>query len=105
MSTSPPEPDYINTKALEGLARAFDHAVRAKCDLGVEPNIVRDEATKETVVKARAMVQDQRQLQVSFWRAFSPLKAIIRLRDDIRLRRYNREWIKNNIDKPRHVQS
>jgi hypothetical protein len=106
MSTTPSDPNYINTKALEGLMRAFDRAISGKYSpqsaepFNVEPQVKMVEACDSTEV----IVQRHKHTP-SPWERFSPLKNIIRFRDSIRLRRYNREWIKNNIDNQSHVQS
>jgi len=34
--------------------------------------------------------------KLSFWQTFAPLMVIRRFWDAIRLRKYNREWLKNN---------
>lgn len=97
MSTTPSDPDYINTKAFERFMRAFDSAITGKYGLDVPEQ----PSTKTLMVELRERVEtleQQRQArQSSFWYTFPPLRNIIHLRDNIRLRRYNREWIKNNI--------
>jgi hypothetical protein len=103
MSNTPSDPDYINTKALEGFMRAFDHAVEGQYNLGTPnigtPNMDRDALRKLMVEERerREILEQQAQAhQASFWYTFAPLKLLRRFRDTIRLRRYNREWSKNN---------
>ena len=43
MGTTPSDPDYINTKALERFMRAFDYALKGKYGIGDKPHAV-DEA-------------------------------------------------------------
>lgn len=94
MSNTPSDPDYINTKALEGFVRAFDRVMTAKLGLDA-PEMPRPE---EFLRAARERLKQQEHARrLSIWHTFPPLRAIIRFRDNIRLRRYNREWIKNNI--------
>ena len=47
----------------------------------------------ESREREQQLEEHQRQ---SFWQGFPLLNTIRRFRDDIRLRRYNREWLKNN---------
>ena len=92
MSSTPSDPGYVNPKALEGFARAFDRVISSKYNLpqNVQPQI--------TVVEAcQRSVREVLMRKPSLWRKLSPLKAIRRLRDDLRLRKYNRQWTKNNI--------
>ena len=102
MGTTPSDPDYINTKALERFARAFDYVVRGQARLAttaphhVGPHNSGSEDAKQSSVNAPAQL-DLQDHGISFWHWFPLTNAIIRLRDDIRLRKYNSEWIKNNI--------
>ena len=101
MSSKPSDPDYINTKALERFMRSFDYVLRAKYNhdhsLGsIAPDNVGSKGTGKMLMKARAIVE-RHDPRLSFWYTFPPTNAILRFRDDIRLRKYNREWIKNNI--------
>lgn len=93
------DPNYINAKALEGFMRTFDYALNGQYNLGTQ-NVDAD-ALKKLMVEERErrerLEQQKQTLQASFWLTFPPLKAILPFRDNIRLRRYNREWIKNNI--------
>jgi len=91
---TPSDHDYINVKAFERFVRAFDSALAGKYGFGFgTPN-------RNTVVCKEAMEQQEQYAQthrLSFWLTFPPIKALRRLRDDIRLRKYNDEWLKNNI--------
>lgn len=102
MSTTP-NPDYPNPKRLAGLMRSFDQVVSA--------NYLQDEPRKLDpnelnvdlkALKAQCREEDERLereglAQVSPWYTFPLFKAIRRYRDNIRLRNYNRDWIKINI--------
>ncbi len=97
VSATPSDDDYINTKALEGFARAFDRVLRGKYDLsGGAMTSVQTPPTAKTRTPM-PMGEYREDAHLSFWHSFSFLKSLIRFRDNIRLRRYNREWIKNNI--------
>lgn len=111
-----PNPDYPNPKRLEGMMRSFDYAVRGRCGLGsaeprnadpqaAKPQKLDLEAIRTIMALARACAPtreekiEQRMPQAhrqSFWHTFSPLMAIRYIRDTIKLRKYNREWSKNN---------
>ncbi len=97
-NTLPSGPDIVNTKALEGFMRAFDKAMGYR--LGNFPKFDTQgtmvEASKPTfTIATRAKRIGPSCWRPSFWR--SPLKTIVFFLDDLRLRKYNREWIKNNI--------
>ena len=102
MSNTPPsDPNHINTKALEGLVHAFDRAVMGKYGIPVElPKLDSKLQKFEQQVISTLLVGQRTQHKpaqfLSFWQIFRPLNAIRRFRDNIRLRKYNREWIKNN---------
>lgn len=98
MSATPSDPHYINTKALEGFMRAFDKALTGKYDLSGGVMTPVPPQQQQTVSNPRPTATRYREgPPVSFWHSFSFVKAIIRFRDNMRLRKYNREWIKNNI--------
>jgi hypothetical protein len=98
MSTTP-NPDYPNPKRLAGMMRSFDYVFNGQFDLtprNVDPNV------DLKALKVRCREQDERLerealAQVSFWYRFPLLRALRRFRDSIKLRKYNREWLKNNI--------
>lgn len=111
MSTTPSDPDYINTKALARFVRVFDHALRGSSMGAMLDNdkpqqnaqCVIDEVKDIVESKMRASRPRQKQtfgdngLTKHKSRRWGLLLATLRcLRDDIRLRRYNREWLKNN---------
>jgi len=116
MGDTPSDADFINTKALEGFARHFDYAINGRYGLGsVEPRTVdpevaksrklHQEAIRKVMELARAcaprtreqeLEQNKRPRGPSFRYSFPFFNTVRRFRDDIRLRRYNREWIKNN---------
>lgn len=96
-NTPPSDPDIVNTNALEGFMRAFDHAITGKYDLSGGAMVP---LQPQSVMKPRpitTMGEYREKAHVSIWHTLPLLKTIIRFRDNIRLRRYNREWIKNNI--------
>lgn len=99
MSDVPSDPEYINPKALEGVARSIDYALNGQYIL--QAHNVDPDALNKLIVEDRArreILEQQAQThQASFWYTFPLLKAIRRFRDNIRLRRYNHEWIKNNV--------
>lgn len=105
MSATPDDSPLINTKALETFMRAFDHAFKGKYGLGsVEPQTAEASMLRELemqVVK-KVMGREQkvpaklRPARLRFWYKFALLRNIFRFRDDIRLRKYNSEWLKNN---------
>jgi hypothetical protein len=99
MSTTPSDPDYINEKALKGVVRSFDTVLNGQFDLA--PRNV-DTNVDLKVLKVQCREQDERLerealAQVSFWYRFPLFKAICCFKDRLRLRKYNEEWIKNNI--------
>jgi len=103
MSATPSDPDYINTKALESVLNAFDHAVQGKTDLPNVESLNSDRQFLQELMgqereRRERVEQQQKQTQRRhLWHTLSPINVFIRFRDNIRLRRYNREWIKNNI--------
>jgi hypothetical protein len=106
MDTTPSDAK-INTEALERMVRAFDRAVMGKYGVAVEPPTVEPELQKlerrviETLLAKEDRAQRVSAHGLSFRQPFRRLKAIrctIRcLIYNIRLRRYNRNWLKNNI--------
>ena len=112
MSNTPSDPNHINTKALEGFARAFDRVITGKYKLqiaepqNVEPQASRMREFEQEVLKAvmgpvqavPAIPIKLRPTRLRLWYTFALLRNIVvHFRDGIRLRKYNREWIKNNI--------
>jgi hypothetical protein len=95
MSNTPSDHDIVNTKALEGFMRAFDRVLAGKYDLS--GGAMTPVPPPQTVRNPRPTVEHRQGPQPSFWHTFPLLRTIICFRDNIRLRRYNREWIKNNI--------
>lgn len=82
MFNKPSDRNYINRWALEGLMRSVDRALTRRHDLeNAEPDHG-DEDLKKLMVEERDRKERfEREVQS----------------DDIRLRKYNDEWIKNNI--------
>jgi hypothetical protein len=98
MSDTPSDLDYINTKALERFMRTVDYALNGKYGFGkTGPRNVDSQGVRQLMVMVRARMERREQQRLNFWYTFPPLNAIRRLRDSIRLRRYNREWIRKNI--------
>ena len=102
MSTRPSDPDHINTKALKGVVGAFDQVVSANYIHEPRKLDPKELTVDLKALKVQCREEDERLeqealMQVSFWYAFPLFKAIRRFRDNVRLRKYNEEWIKNNI--------
>jgi len=104
MSDTPPsDPDYINHNRLAALMRAFDFAVTGRQQahvMGEEFRTVNPaeqiEALKQIEINGEpTIVYVPRQKNPR--RRLSTFSMFRYIRDSIRLRRYNREWIKNNI--------
>jgi hypothetical protein len=79
--------------------RAFDHALKGKYDLSdgaMESLPPHQNAAPKPKVDVVA-TQYRGEAPLSLWHTLPVLRTIVRFRDDVRLRRYNREWIKNNI--------
>jgi hypothetical protein len=92
----------INTRALESFMRGVDHALKGKYGLGsAGPHNLGPSVITKLMVECDNTLTGKchKTHPVSLWYRFTPLNAICRLRDNIRLRRYNREWIKNNAVK------
>src|SRR5215471_6511133 len=98
MSNTPSDPNHINTEALEGLVRAFDRVVMGKYGIPVELPKLEPKLQKfEQQVISTLLVREREQTPRQQTRpTFSPLNAVRRFIDNIRLRKYNREWLKNN---------
>jgi hypothetical protein len=80
-----PFDDDINGLALEGILRALDRAINRKHDLENAEPCTGDEDLKRLMAEERERKE----------RFEQPVQA-----DDIRLRKYNEEWIKNKIHNP-----
>ena len=105
MSTTPSDPNHINTKAFEGFMRAFDtallgwartHLERVELARTAKQQMEDLEVIKQQSIHEEAtitFIPREKELHRKLgW--FSRLRYI---RDSIRLRKYNDEWIKNNI--------
>lgn len=104
MSNTPPsDPDYPNPKRLAGMMRAFDRVVTGKQQV----HAINEELGK---VDAREQIEALKQIGINDEptityverpkerrRSLNPIDKAIYIRDTIRLRKYNEEWIKNNI--------
>jgi len=80
------------------LLRAADHALRRTShDVEREGGEPHNIAPKVTMGCVPAGTWPQPQIhRPSFWHTFPPLRVIRYIRDTIRLRKYNVEWLKNN---------
>ena len=102
MSNTPPsKANIVNPEALEGFMRAFDHALMGRYGIGSEHIALEGKKSivhelEHKVVKT-LLTPSRKTHRLSVWYYFQPVNAIRRFRDDIRLRRYNRELIKKNI--------
>jgi|SRR5215471_4630675 len=102
MSNTPSDPNHINTEALEGLVRAFDRVVMGKYGIPVELPKLEPKLQKleqQVIWKRSALEELERRKQaqpLSFWQTFPPLSAMRRIIDNIRHRKNNRDWLKNN---------
>ncbi len=105
MGNTPSDPDYINTKALSGFMRAFDtvllgwaraHLERAQFAADVKQQMEHLEVLKQQSINEEPTItyvpRPKETPRTLGW--FSRLRY---KRDSIRLRKYNEEWIKNNI--------
>ena len=104
MSDTPPsDPNYINPKRLAALMRAFDFAVTGRQQADVMGEEFRRVNLAEQIEALKQIgINDEPTIvyvprQKDPRRRLSPLSMFRYIRDSIRLRRYNREWIKNNI--------
>ena len=102
LGMSKTDPIPVNTKALEGFVRAFDRVVMGKCGGAVEipkpdPGFPKfEQQVYYALMAEKQREQRKRAHRLSFWKTFPPLNAVRRFIDGIRLRKYNREWLKNN---------
>lgn len=100
MNATPSDPNHINTRALEGMMRAFDRAVMGKYGLGsvapqatdpqeesmlrelelqiVRKVLMREEAVKLKQVEAVKLEQEEQTRLSSFWYTFPIVKHIVR---------------------------
>ncbi len=101
MSTTPSDPNYINPKALAGFVRAFDKALLGWARTHLESVELRKLNTKEELETLKQIgINDEPTFVPRTKQPQRKLSWFSRLRynrDSIRLRKYNREWIKNNI--------
>ena len=103
MSNTPSNPEYPNPERLAGLMRAFDHIVTGKQEahlingeLGKVNAQEQLEALKEVGINdAPTITYVTRQKEPR--RSLNPVEMARYIRDSIRLRKYNEEWIKKNI--------
>ena len=104
MGTDPSDPHYINTKAFEGLIRAFDTALlgwaRTHLENAQLARDVKQQMEDLEVIKQQSIHEEPTITYVTRRKEppqklgwFSRLRYI---RDSIRLRKYNDEWIKKN---------
>ena len=103
MSNSPSDADYPNPKRLAGLMRAFDYAVTGKQQAHVMGEEFRKvnayeqiEALKQIGINDEPTITYVERLKEPR-RRLNPFSMLCYIRDSIRLRKYNEEWIKNNI--------
>ena len=93
--------DYPNPYRLAGLMRAFDLALGGKA----QTYLLRQQLAKtaeEELVLARSGPEDLGELIVYVphqknRRPLNPFSMFRYIRDNIRLRKYNGEWIKSNL--------
>ena len=105
MSTTPSDPHDINTKAFASFVRAFDNALlgwaRAYLERAELARIAKQQMEDLEVLKQQSVHEEPTITYVP--RLKEPPRKLgwfSRLRynrDSIRLRKYNDEWIKNNI--------
>jgi hypothetical protein len=101
MSNTPSNPDYPNPKRLAGLMRAFDYAVTGKQrvhamgeEFGKVNAAEQLEALKNIGINnPPTYVLRQKEPR----HRLNPFSMFRYIRDAVRLRKYNEEWIKNNI--------
>jgi hypothetical protein len=94
--------DYPNPDRLAGLMRAFDTAVSGK----TQAHLVREQLAKTAKEELKVLAQSSDgpgELIVHVphrkksRRPLNPFSMFRYIRDNIRLRKYNDEWIKNNL--------
>src|SRR5262249_1393427 len=97
------DPIHVNTKALEGFVRAFDRAVTGKCGLPsdvpkLDSGLLQkfEQQVDNALMTEEQRAQRKRAHRLSFWQTFPPLNAVRRIIDGVKLRKYNRDWLKNN---------
>lgn len=102
MSTTPSDPNIVNTKALEGFMRAFDRVLVGWAGTHLERKELATEAKQQLEVLKQQSMHEVPTITYIPRKKEPPRKLglLARLRykrDSARLRKYNREWIKNNI--------
>lgn len=95
MSTTPSDPDYPNPKRLAGMMRAFDHVVMGKQQAHVSVEQLAKAAQQQQEVMSNPSLMFRPQ-QSKARRGLNLFSLFRHIRDGIRLRKYNREWSKNN---------
>jgi hypothetical protein len=95
--------EYPNSDRLAGLMRAFDLAVTGKA----QTHLMRDELAKTAKEQLELLVQGSPDSSGELIvyvphrkksrRPLNPFSMFRYIRDDIRLRKYNDGWIKNNL--------
>ena len=103
MSNTPSNPDYPNPKRLAGMMRAFDNAVTGKEqahvmneEFGKISAVEEIEALKQIGINDPPKITYVERLKEPR-RSLNSFERARYIRDDIRLRKYNEEWIKSNI--------
>jgi hypothetical protein len=92
--------DYPNPDRLAGIMRAFDTAMKCKAHAQLtseqlaktakqQMEVLAQHATDEPLVYVPRQKKSRRRL--------NPFSMFRYIRDNIRLRKYNDEWIKNNL--------
>jgi hypothetical protein len=95
--------DYPNPDRLAGLMRAFDIAVTGKAQTHLLRQQLAKTAKEQLEVLARSSPDGPGELivyvphQKKPRRPLNPFSMFRYIRDNIRLRKYNDEWIKNNL--------
>jgi hypothetical protein len=94
--------DYPNPDRLAGLMRAFDTAVSGKTQAHLIREQLAKAAKEDLEVLARSSDGPGELIvyvphQKRSCRPLNPFSMFRYIRDNIRLRRYNVEWIKNNL--------
>jgi len=102
MSTTPSDPNYINPKALERFMRAFDTALFGWARTSLERvQLAKQQMEDLEVIKQQSLHEAPTITYVPRRkeprRRLGPFSMLRYVRDNIRLRKYNDEWVKNNI--------
>ena len=92
--------DYPNPDRLAGLMRAFDTALNCKAQAHLMSEQLAKAATEPMEVLAQTSPDESPVYvprQKKPCRKSNPFSMFRYIRDNIRLRKYNDEWIKNNL--------